>query len=415
MDRIRQALDRARFERAFWECAPPQRTLAVPSALSTDVARVRFEPLPAPEIDALELAEFADVPANSQASDADLESAPLQSECSVRSEDPPATVCERDQAHAEGEAQAAVQYPQGGRQQVESFSLDRSAHRGGSRLSGHAPLIVSLILGGLITVELAHASLLLLGAGPSKTQGPPQAPGVRAPQRHAFDVNGIIAAHLFGEAALPGTQDAAVAKPTSANLLLAGTLAMEDPRHGLAIITNDGRSKAYRVGDTVADGELHSVFRDHVLLRRRGLLESLVFPRLRLAKESTKDSNRQPAQPARTDTEMEASSAQRGALDVMRAEPSPTLTGKLRGFRIFPSTNAELFDASGLKAGEIVVAVNGASLVDQDRETGQQIFDSIKTSSRATLSVVDRDGTMRDVTIDTAQANSAKATPPADQ
>jgi len=353
------------------------------------VAQVHFETLPAAEIDALQLAEFADVPANSQASDADLES-----------EDPPARLGESDQAILDRSADPR-----------------RSRVLASSRLLRDAPLIVSLLLGVLITVELAHASLVLLSGGPSRTQDPPhQVPGARAPQRQAFDVNSIVAAHLFGEAALPGTKDPAIAQPTTANLLLAGTLAMEDPKLGLAIITNDGRSKAYRVGDTVADGELHSVFRDHVLLRRRGLLETLVFPRLRLTKESTRDSNRQPAPAAARDDSSVAHHSSAG--DLFRGMSSLAPGGKLRGFRIFPSGDPKQFEKSGLDSGDLVVAINGVSLENQDRKTGEEMFNSMKTSSQATMTVV-HNGVRHDVTVNSPSsgdsADSADEPDAADQ
>jgi type II secretory pathway component PulC len=70
---------------------------------------------------------------------------------------------------------------------------------------------------------------------------------------------------------------------------------------------------------------------------------------------------------------------------------------------------------SGLRPGDLVVAVNGASLEDQDRQTGQEIFNTMKTSSQATVTVVDRAGTRHDVTINPAQSDPAEETDPADQ
>ena len=289
--------------------------------------------------------------------------------------------------------------PQGG-----AFTLGGSPAQASSHLSGFAPRVVSLVLGIVIAVELARASMLVLGANPSKA---PEAPPVRSAQTSpppAIDVHGIVAAHLFGRTeGKPGTQDSGKAPQTTADLLLAGTLAMEDPNRGLAIISIDGRSTAYRVGDSVADGALDSVYRDHVLLRRRGILETLVFPKVQQAGKSSgpRAAAALAARTAtRTDEATEPRPAQLSAAAVVRGMPSAAPNGKLRGFRIFPSTNREVFNASGLHAGELVVAVNGASVEDQDRKTGQEIFDSMKTASHATVTVVDRTGARRDVTID---------------
>ena len=280
--------------------------------------------------------------------------------------------------------------------------LDPPTGAGRSRISGYAPLLVSLVLGVLITVELARASLILSGGSPSKTREPALVLNARAPKRRAIDVHGIVAAHLFGVFADdPSTQDPANAPRTTANLLLAGTLATDDPKHGFAIISDGGRATVYKVGDSVADGALHSVYRDRVVLKRRGSLETLVLPRLLLAKGK---SDRQLAQ-------MGSPSAG----DVLQGTGSAGPDGKLRGFRVFPARNRRLFMESGLRPGDLVVAVNGASLEDQDRQTGQEIFNTMKTSSQATVTVVDRAGTRHDVTINPAQSDPAEETDPADQ
>jgi general secretion pathway protein C len=290
--------------------------------------------------------------------------------------------------------------------QGESSPVDRLWGLRGSHPSSYAPLVVSLILGILIAADLARASRLLLFATPPMAQAPSPVGSGRPSQRAVFDVHDIVAAHLFGEAADPGTQDPANAPQTTANLLLAGTLAGENPRHGIAIISTDGRSTLYRVGDTVADGELHSVYRDHVVLRRHGIFESLVFPKLRLAR--TSDGTPSPAAassagPApRADPTAQAASAKPSAGDEVRGAASASPDGKLRGFRIFPNGNPKLFADSGVRPGDLVVAVNGASLEGQDRKTGQEIFDSLKTSSQATLTVMDRAGARRDITLNSS-------------
>src|SRR5258708_36787269 len=77
----------------------------------------------------------------------------------------------------------------------------------------------------------------------------------------------------------PSTQDAANARQSNANLVLAGTIATQDPKHGVAIISDGGPSKVYSVGDNVGGASLHSVYLDHVILDRNGPLETLLLPR----------------------------------------------------------------------------------------------------------------------------------------
>ncbi len=284
--------------------------------------------------------------------------------------------------------------------------LDAPTGPGRSPISGYAPLLVSLVLGILITVELARASLILSGGSPSKAREPALVLNARAPKRLAIDVHGIAAAHLFGVFVDdPSTQDPAKAPRTTANLLLAGTLATDDPKHGFAIISDGGRATVYGVGDSVADGALHSVYRDRVVLRRRGGLETLVLPRLPLAKGK---SDSQPAPAPRTaEGEQARNLPQMGspsAGDVLQGTGSAGPDGKLRGFRVFPTGNRRIFTESGLRPGDLVVAVNGASLEDQDRQTGQEIFNTMKTSSQATITI-ERAGQRHDVTINAAKSD----------
>jgi type II secretory pathway component PulC len=123
--------------------------------------------------------------------------------------------------------------------------LDTRTNQWLSRLQGNGPAYVALILAALIAVELARVAVSFLG-GPVKTPQPvvnrPPAPHVRP----GVDVQKVVSAHLFGMAAVePGGQDPASAPLSSANLVLAGTIASQDPKHGVAIITDGGPSKVY--------------------------------------------------------------------------------------------------------------------------------------------------------------------------
>lgn len=292
------------------------------------------------------------------------------------------------------------------------LQLDRPAGREPFRLSGHAPhfvahapLLVSLVLGALITVEVAHASLTLWGGSASNTSYMPASVSIAtAPRPRPIDVQGIVAAHLFGEAVDdPNAHDATLAQHSAGNLLLTGTLATDDPRTGLAIISDSGKSSVYRVGDDVADGSLHSVYRDHVLLSRHGRLQALLLPRVLPANGGSgapaATASRAPASRAAAAEEGDSPDERpRSAGDVFRGAGIVASGGKLQGFRIFPAGDRRTFDESGLRDGDLAVAINGTPLQDQDRRNGQMIFNSMKSSSQATLTI-ERAGQRQDVTI----------------
>jgi general secretion pathway protein C len=271
--------------------------------------------------------------------------------------------------------------------------------------SAQGPLLVSLVLGTLMVVEVGRASLSLLAAEPTQFSG--TAMNIRGARRKpsGANINAIVDAHLFGIAENGRNQDPAQAPPTTANLLLAGTIATGDPKRGFAIIGGDNPSKVYSVGDAVGGASLHSVYLDHVILDRDGNLEKLVLPRLRLATAMPADQAVKARVSATANNSSAPTEAGRHSLaEVMRVGSSEERDGKLHGFHIYPVKNRLAFSQLGLERGDLVVAVNGASVEDQNRDSGQAAFDTVRTSSTATLTV-ERAGQRQEITIDVAQAD----------
>ena len=126
-----------------------------------------------------------------------------------------------------------------------------------SRLQGNGPRLVSLALAALIAVELARIGISLLSGGPVKSPQPVLSNAATRNPHAGVDVQAVTAAHLFGVAVLdPASQDPANAPPSTANLVLAGTIATQDPKHGVAIISDGGPSKVYSVGDNIGGASL---------------------------------------------------------------------------------------------------------------------------------------------------------------
>ncbi len=289
--------------------------------------------------------------------------------------------------------------------------LDSRTNQWLSRLQGNGPAYVSLILAALIAIELVRMALSFLG-GPVKTPQPvvnrPPAPHVRP----GVDVQKVVSAHLFGVAAVePGAQDPANAPLSSANLVLAGTIASQDPKHGVAIISDGGPSKVYSVGDNVSGATLHSVYLDHVILDRAGVLETLMLPRQLLGSRPMAAARRTGADPrtvAAVDNIRRLVQQDPGILDqVMRTVASyDNAAGKLRGFRAYPGRNRAIFNKLGLKPGDLVTAINGTAL--DDPQHSQEVFNTIQTSDHVTVTI-ERGGQKQDITLNIAQV-AAQAT-----
>jgi general secretion pathway protein C len=272
-----------------------------------------------------------------------------------------------------------------------------------ARLHGNGPTYASLALAALVAVELARIAMMLL------------APPVRSPQptiarplvqnRSMSDVQTVVSAHLFGLAGAPTAQDPDHAPLSSANLVLAGTIASNDPKRGIAIISDGGPAKVYAVGDAVSGATLHSVYLDHVILDRAGSLETLLLPR-----QTAPGTVRTAAvhRGASTATVRAVESVRRmvekdpGLLDqVMRTVPSyDSAAGKLRGFRAYPGRNRAIFQKLGLRPGDLVTAINGQPL--DDPQHSQEVFNTIQSSDSATVTI-ERAGQKEDLSLNIAQ------------
>jgi general secretion pathway protein C len=289
--------------------------------------------------------------------------------------------------------------------------LDTPKNEWLSRLRGNGPTYVSFVLAALIVVELARLAISLL-SGPVKSPEPVMTRAVQPHKRSGVDVQSVVSAHLFGVATVdPRTQDPANAPLSSANLVLAGTIATQDPKHGVAIISDGGPSKVYSVGDNVNGATLHSVYLDHVILDRAGTLETLVLPRLLSGSRPTPGTARAGGNPrtvAAVDTIRRMVQQDPGILDqVMRTVASyDNAAGKLRGFRAYPGKNRAIFSKLGLKPGDLVTAINGTVL--DDPQHSQDVFNTIQTSDHVTVTV-ERAGQKQDITLNIAQV-AAQAT-----
>jgi general secretion pathway protein C len=291
--------------------------------------------------------------------------------------------------------------------------LDTRTNEWLSRLQANGPRVVSLVLGALIVLQVAQIAYSLL-AKPLKSPQPVQTGYVPRPQGAVVDIQSVISAHLFGVAAPdPATQDPANAPPSSANLLLAGTIATQDPKRGVAIISEGGGpSKVYSVGERVGGASLHSVYLDHVILDRGGSLETLMLPRQLLAANQPGPPVRRPGADPRTvaavDNIRRMVQQDPSILDqVMRTVASyDNAAGKLRGFRAYPGRNRQIFGKLGLKPGDLVTAINGTQLDDPQRS--QEVFNTIQTSDRVTVTI-ERGGQKQDISLNIAQV-AAQAT-----
>jgi general secretion pathway protein C len=272
-----------------------------------------------------------------------------------------------------------------------------------ARLQGNGPRLLTFALAALIAVELARIALALLGSKPVESPQPVSRAAAQTP-RGQRDAESVVAAHIFGVAPPEAaSQDPANAPQSTANLQLAGTIATQDPKHGIAIISDGGPSKVYSVGDNLGGASLHSVYLDHVILDRGGALETLQLP-----KQFVSTAVAAPRRGASQRTVSAVENVRRlvqqdpGILDqVMRTVPSyDGLAGRLKGFRAYPGRNRMIFNRLGLKPGDLVTAINGTPL--DDPQHSQEVFNTIQSSDHVVVTI-DRGGEKQDITLNIAQ------------
>jgi general secretion pathway protein C len=270
-----------------------------------------------------------------------------------------------------------------------------------------APQVVTFILALAIAAQLAFIVVGLTSRG---RQTPP-APATDVATIPQVDIGGLVNSHLLGNAVVQNSNgDAASAPPSSMPLVLAGVLATDDPKAGMAIIGESApTAKVVIVGAQVPGGAtLHSVYSDRAIIDRNGALESVLLPK-RSASMGEAPPPPPPVSAGGNDAVLERMrklvNDDPGVIgQVLR--PQPVFAGgKMRGFRVYPGANRQAFARIGLRAGDLVTAINGTPLDDKDR--AQEIFSTLNSSTDARVSVT-RNGRQQELVLNLAQiANEA--------
>lgn len=271
------------------------------------------------------------------------------------------------------------------------------------RASQSVPQVLSVVLVIAIAWQLVQLTWLLFAQHSDLepvTIAPPSPQAMERPK--GIDVQGIVAAKLFGEAQTP-VQSVENAPATAANLVLSAVFAAEDPEKGLAIIGESQQSaKVYQVGQTVPGGtRLHSVYSDRVILDRNGQLETLALPKHNPAGLTVARAT--PPAPRRsqfTDNLRRIAETNPTAFaEIVRPQPV-FANGVQRGYRVYPGRNRQMFSKLGLRPGDLVLSINGTPLDDPQR--GMEIFNTMGTSDRVQVTV-EREGQTQELTLNTAQ------------
>ena len=210
-----------------------------------------------------------------------------------------------------------------------------------------------LLLAGLTYIAARLIWLIAFGASATDFQQDPADAGPRfggAPAYQA-DLTQLAETDLFADRRAGPVDAAPVAaaiQETSLDLTLRGIRRGATPETGGAIIQiPGGRQSFFAVGAEILDGvTLEEVHVDHVLIRRRGIAESLF-----LRDEDTLRAAEAPA-----------AAGGQSVAGLFRAEPVRE-GNRLTGYRVSEASPA-LLSATGLRNGDVITAVDGRSAAD---------------------------------------------------
>jgi general secretion pathway protein C len=269
---------------------------------------------------------------------------------------------------------------------------------------GPQVLVIALIIALGVDSALILTRALSHGNPAAGSFSPTAVAPARPAVNPAVQLAGIVNAHLFGR---PGVASGDNAPNTTMPLILAGVIADRDPTKGQAIIGDNAASaKLFAVGAMIPGGaRLHAIYSDRVIIERNGGLETLKLPRTALSASAR--SVPQPA--ARTEAARDSSSVLAG---LVRIQPVFN-QGKLSGYRIFPggSRGNSAFTQLGLRAGDLILAVNGTPLDDAGR--AMEVLQTLSASASATITV-SRNGQSQEVNLNLANLNVDSESNPSD-
>lgn len=294
--------------------------------------------------------------------------------------------------------------------------------------------LASIILVVLMSLSIANAVLFFIeNLGDSAIAPEPVQVSGSTPDRSPIDIASL---NLFGSAEKTQAQPQVVDAPeTKLNLELQGVFTADDPELSTAIVAERNKpGELYRIGERLpGNAILDSVHNDHILIRRSGRVEKLMFAdatvrqrftsssssgsearvgavppatnvsdsRLQNIRERIAERRRDAAQrfeTGQTGQSVGNDVSMRERVDAYRSRlqenpqavlselgVSPVSTGEASGYRIDGSAPQAALAQAGLRQGDVILSVNGRPVgnVVNDR----QMIDQAMSAGRVRVEV----------------------------
>lgn len=162
--------------------------------------------------------------------------------------------------------------------------------------------------------------------------------------------------------------------PTSLSLRLYGIRYSNSGQLDAAILGFDpNNQRIYKTNEVIADNIiLEFIEPERVVISRGGIRESVTFDSdTVLSPEITKAL-------ANSSKGIKVEDINSSALSQMISFQPYFSNGTLKGYQIYPRNQSKLFDSSGLKSGDVLVAVNGLDIKDPSVLKELSVFGQVK-------------------------------------
>ncbi len=214
-----------------------------------------------------------------------------------------------------------------------------------------------------------------------------------------YQLSQITNSNLFGlydqSAPNAGALPVVEAPITNLNLTLVGVVYATSPSKGLAIISNGAQQTIYAVDETIEGTGvvLKQVLPDRVIFSNRQRNETLMLDGVEYEKIDRLGQSIEPQKVAKAPTASNPNLA-KIKQEIMQNPQSLlkyiTLSqvreqGKVVGYRLGPGSDAHFFNESGIKSGDVAVAINNVDLTDPAKMS--EIWKTLSDSSEINMTV----------------------------
>jgi general secretion pathway protein C len=184
---------------------------------------------------------------------------------------------------------------------------------------------------------------------------------------------------------LPVEEKIIDAPKTSLSIQLTGVVASTSEQNGLAVIESSGSQNTYSLGDKIkgTSASLKEVYADRIIISNSGRYETLMLDGLKYEAQSNANQQLQQAKRSLDVRQVDQRENQavaeelQNSRDELLADPSKITdylaispvnsNGELRGYRLNPGKDRELFQQAGFKANDLAKSINGYDLTEMSQ------------------------------------------------